>query len=214
MEIIQTKNSDLENFPLREIYYYGPKEVSCSEQQIVKIDNYIFELLRYDIRGNGRLYVKMFNSDNRPLFEELTIILGYSWQKYILVEFYNNISTLSNKHFDFSAWTTLDTESILKRLILVADKLKKYKSESHPTQYTYAYLIFLFYENNDEKLNASSLSTEYNTLKQMKSLITWNSADYVNDGYQLSTETIYFKVLNKFVTRQIELFKKKEIIYD
>ena len=63
MEIIKTICDGLEKLPLRKIYHFGPCVVSCSEKQIVTHRNYTFELYRYDIKGNGKLYLKVFDSD-------------------------------------------------------------------------------------------------------------------------------------------------------
>ena len=213
METIKSISSNLDNIPSREIYYFGPKLISCSEQRFVKVDEYTFELCFYDIKGNGRIFVKMFDSENNQLFKNLTIILGDCWGAGISVEFFNEDSPLSSKHLEFSTQTKYGLESVLKKFVLVAQRLQKFKSEYPSIQYAYAYLIFLFFQNKDEKIRATKFSFDYKILKKMKSLITEELNDNVNRR-SFSKDTIYYKVFDRYTTKQLESLKRKEFIYD
>lgn len=213
MKTIKSISRNLDNIPSREIYYFGPKLISCSEQRFVKVDGYTFELCFYDIKGNGRIFVKMFDSENNQLFRNLTIILGYCWVAGMSVKFFNDESPLSSKHLEFSTKTKYGLESVLSKFVLVAQRLQKFKAEYPSIQYAYAYLIFLFFQNKDEKIRATKFSFDYNILKKMKSLITEELNDNLNSR-SFSKDTIYYKVLYRFSTKQLELLKRKEFIYD
>lgn len=213
METIEEIRDGLDGIPAREIYYYGPKLKSCSLKRSVKIDKYIFELYTYDINGNGKIFVKMFDSESKPILEKLTISLEYFWAQGLTVEFYNDFSSSSQCYFQYKVLTELGLESVLKKLVLVAEKKERYKEKYPSFQYDYAYLVFLFYKKIEDKIRVTEISYISNILKKVKALITSELTDNVNH-YQFSTNTIYYKALERFYEGQKKKILNTPIWYD
>lgn len=214
MKTIKTIRENLDHIPQREIYYFGPKIVDCSEIETVELHGYTFELYKYDIRSNGKLFVKMFDYEGKPLYDNLTIILKYNWAPGFTVEFFNEYSAISRLYVHFSnSKRTLDKlESILFKFVLAAERHKQFESEYPSIQYVYAYLIYLFFNAEKEIIPASSFSKEFNNLYLINRLVKERFSDGTG-GDWFSNDTIYYKVLNRFANRQIELLKAKEIDY-
>jgi hypothetical protein len=198
---------------LREIYYFGPNVVSCSEKEIVTHRNYTFELYRYDIKGNGKLYLKVFDSEKTEVFGNLTICLSYNWHPGYYVEFYNNENLKSLLYFQFKSSMNFSKEKVLDRIVLMAEKNKKINEANISFQYVYAYIIFLFLELRKDQVNATQFSYIYSTLKKMRTYISWRLTDNVQ-RIDFSTDTLYYKVFDKFINIKLEELKSKVIIYD
>jgi hypothetical protein len=214
MEIIETINKDLENLPNREIWYFGPKSVSCSEKSIVTHRNYKFELCKYDINGNGKKYLKIFDSDEKEIFQNLTIILGYNWNPEYSVEFKNAENPISNLYFHFEAGTNYNLEKILDRIVLIAEKNKRRNKENISFQYTYAYIIFLFFQiRKDESISATGFYRTYINIKKISHYISRQLTDNVNSS-DFSKDTLYYKLFDRFITDKLNDLKSKIIFYD
>lgn len=213
LEEIERRTTELEDLPKREIYYFGPKNINCSLVRTVKLEGYTFKLYYYDIKGNGQAYLEMYNFNNERLFSELTITRKYTWLSSSLY-FHNNISPISNKYFEFSDEKGECLKSTLYKLVLVAQKSEKYKYKLSYflKQYAYAYMMFLFYKN-ESRVRATDLSTHYNVFTYMDKLISYELSDNVGKDYY-PKDTIYYKVLKRYVNRQKEYMKNVKIIYN
>jgi hypothetical protein len=213
MEITKTIENGLEDIPSREIYYFGPKLVSCCLKKIIEHKKYIFELYDYSIKGNGCYYLKIYNSDNKQIFEKLTIRLDYAWAGLYKIEFSNNSSPISNSYFNFQTKPEIDLESVFNKLVLIAERMEKFKKDYPSFQYVYVYIIFLFFQNKKEQIKASEYSYKYNILKKMESCITSELTDNVNNRY-FSKDTIYYKVFDRFLNKELDKLKNKPIHFD
>ena len=213
MEVTQRICLGLENFPEREIWYFGPKIVPCSEKSVISHQNYTFECFQYDIKDNGSLYIKMFDPEGKQLLTNLTIVLSYNFTPGFAIEFFNDYSPKSDRHFQFSAATYMDIESFLTRLILIVERVKKYSKEILNYQIIYAYIIFLFYQSEFEEIKASKFSEKYNYLRKMRALISGELVDF-QQSKSFSKDTIFYKVFDRFINKQMEILKSKPIWYD
>ncbi|BBE18839.1 hypothetical protein AQPE_3008 [Aquipluma nitroreducens] len=212
METIETFKVGLNDLPTREVWYFGPKMIYCSEKTIIKHKNYTFELCIYDIKGNGAEYVKIFDSENKQVFENLTIVRSYSWNS-CYVMFHNEFNPLSNCYFKFGAKTEFDLKAFLNKLVLMAEKFKLCRSNYPSFQYVYVYIIFLFFHLKEKNISASQYSERYNTLKKMRFYISKELTDNVS-SYSFSKETIYYKIFDRILNKQLDVFKNKPIHFD
>lgn len=213
MEIIKTTNEGLEDLPRREIWYFGPKIVSCSNKTTVSHKNYNFELYKYDIKSNGKNYVNIFDSDEKQVFENLTISLEYCWIAGYTIEFYNSESPRSECYFHYKVKTDFDLEKVLDRIVLMAEKNKKRIIEYISYQHMYAYIIFLFFPIKNENIRATEFSDLYKSLKKIRACISGQLTDNANSK-SYSKDTVYYKVFDRFNNRKLEEFKSKIILYD
>jgi hypothetical protein len=212
MEIIETIKTGLEDLPKRVIYYFGPKLVPCSEKQLIKHKNYKFELDKYDIKENGKKYVKMFDSADKQVLENMTIILEYNWCPYS-IEFSNEYDPISRCYFQYKTKNDFRLEAVLDKLVLIAEKKSMCSKFYPPFQYVYAYIIFLFFSIEEDDIKASEVSGKYNTLKKMKNYISRYLTDDLGVTYY-SKDTIYYKVFDRFVNKQLDRLKNKTINYN
>ena len=210
---MQSITTGLDQLPSKEVYYYGPKMTSCDDLSIYKIEEFTFKVYRYDIRGNGALFIEIFDDNKKQIFEKTTIKLSYHWFPGYYIELFNSHSSRSNEYFHFKTNYKKDLNSVLFKLHLSVEKFAKYKSESQSIQYFYAYLIFLFYQNNESSIKASQLSEKYNILKKMKTLISRPMSDnFINSEF--SRDTKFYKILERFATKHINRIKDQEIQFD
>lgn len=145
MEIIKTITEGLAELPQRELWYYGPKMFTCTEKVIIKHREYTFELYIYDHKGNGKKYVKIFDSDNKQVFENLTIILGYNWTAGYSVRFFNEFNPKSNCYFEFGAKTDFELEAVFNKLVLMAEKWILQRKNVPSFQYIYMFTLFFYF---------------------------------------------------------------------
>lgn len=218
MEVIKKlTEEELTHLPAESIYYFGPKKISCTELLITEHDGYCFETYKYERSGNGRMIVKMFNSNKEQLLENLTIRLDYHWWNTYRITIENDCHQISNEYFKFSQTIEKNLERVFKKLILVANKLHSYDriiiSRTQAQQYMLAYISFLFFNNNDKKISASIFSDQYKTLKKIKNLVSYVQTDHANRA-RLSEDNVFYKVFNRYANRQIELLKNQDIEYD
>jgi hypothetical protein len=213
MEIIEKINKDLEDLPNREIWYYGPNTVSCSQKLIVTHRSYTFELCIYDINGNGKKYLKIFDSDEKEIFPNLTIILGYHWSQEYSVEFKNAEYPNSNLYFHYGAATNYNLEKVLDRIVLIAEKNKRRNKENISFQYIYAYIIFLFFKIRNESIRATEFSETYKTIERMRHYISRQLTDNVYSS-DFSKDTLYYKLFDRFIIDKLNDLKSKTIYYD
>ena len=147
------------------------------------------------------------------MFGNLTICLSYNWQPGYYLEFYNNENLKSNLYFQFSSSTDFRKEKVLDRIVLMAEKNKKLKEANVSFQYMYAYIIFLFLELKKEQVNATQFSYIYSTLKKMRTYISWRLTDNAQRTH-FSTDTLYYKIFDRFINIKLEELKSKVIFYD
>lgn len=212
MKEIEFKEKGLEDIPYEEVNYYGPKIIACTSLRKVEINNFIFELYRYDIKSNGTIVIKIFYSNEYQIFEELKISYRYNWKSTIYLNIKNNVSKNSNAYFELNAKLELTPKDILKRLALVCDKIKYIKKRNISYQYLYAYIIFLFYSNNEDSISVKTISEKYNTIKTAKILVSYKLDNFLTKWF--SSDTIEYKVFDRFVGREIEKIKSQRIRYD
>lgn len=218
MEVIkELTEEELTHIPAEIIYYFGPKKISCTNLKITEHEGYCFETYKYERSGNGRMIIKMFNSNKEQLLENLTIRLDYHWWNTYLITIENDCHQRSNEYFKFTQTIEKKIELVFKKLILVADKLNRYNriilSKTQEQQYILAYISFLFFNNNEKKISASIFSDQYKTLKKIKDLVLYVQTDHANRA-RLSEDNVFYKVFNRYVSRQIELLKNQDIVYD
>lgn len=212
IKLIETKTEGLEDLPEREIFYFGPKMVSCGEQRIYKIEDVTFEVSIYDIRGNGAYYIRIFNRDNTNILGSLTIGARYHWwsESYLKIE--SDGSDLYYRHFEFKSKLPYRLDGILEKLYLLAVKMNRYKNQYPSRQYEYAYLIFLFYQDKKDKILVTEISDDVRAIRNIDDLIT-SAQTHNSNNSQYSKDTLFYKALNRYHTNQIERIKKLEIIF-
>lgn len=225
MKIIETKIDGLEQYPKRTIYYFGPKTISCTELKIIEIKNLVFEIYKYDIKGNGRIYLKIFDSGRKELFEKLTICLSYNWGNTSIL-FHNDSNEMSNKYFHVSISTECRVQfdylvkELLSKFVLVVEKTNKYKKGNINEQFIYAYLIFIFFNKDkdmfiDGKIRASKFLDIYKNLQTMHKLISSVLTDNAySNHFDYCKDEMYYKVLHRFVDRELKSLEKAGIYFD
>jgi hypothetical protein len=213
MHIIDTISEGLDDLPLREVWYFGPKMVKCSKKEIICHGNYLFERLTYEIKGNGILILKMFNGERNDIFSTINICLIYEKGGYF-IKFFNNENPGSNKYFEFKAHTDFTFEKILNKLVLIAEKKRLFKSpDLYWWQYVYAYIIYVFFPVNEKQIPAHEFSERYMALKKMKDCYASKLTDDLAwNGF--SSDTVIYKVFDRFRNKQLAAFKSKPIVYN
>lgn len=156
----------------------------------------------------------MYDSSRKRLFSELTITLKFNWGFKYRLEFFNDENQKSNKYIYFIDRKGESLESALFKLVLVAQKKEKYQYKFIISfkQYAYAYMMFLFYKN-ETRIFATIFSLHYKVFTNMERLITYELSDNTNMRHY-SEDTIYYKVLQRYVKRQKEYLKNIEITYN
>lgn len=209
LEEIGRRTTGLEDIPKRTYHYNRLEELPCCLVRTVRLKGYTFDLYYFSINGNGKIHVRMFDSDKKELFSYFDLVLEHTWMRSVDVEISYGRSFNYN-YVSFSRRTDFDLESALFKFVLVAEKYKE-QTERISVQYYLAYLIYLFY-NRKSTILATDFSSEYKIFVDMKELI---SGSYKNNrAPKYSKETIYYKVLDRFIEREKEYLKNKELHYN
>lgn len=216
INIIETVEHGLEDIPPIKTYYYGPKDTFCTRKEIALYNSFRFEILTYDVKGNGIKTVKIFTSDGEQIFKGLDIRIRYTWGPGYSVQFENEVHPKSARYFKFICKIDGSNQNtvndILDKLTTIAEKRNILTNEYPSIQYVYAYIIYLFFEIKEEKIRAADFSTYFKVLKFMNDCIHKELTDNVNGKY-FSTDNENYQKFIHFVEEQMEILKNKPINY-
>lgn len=212
IEVIKINKENLSEFPKETIYYFGPRSISCNEQKFLKYKDTSFEVLEYNARGNGTYVIKIFDEDNKQILENLRITSKFTWHAISRLTFETEgLHPLESKYFKHESTVNYRLYDVLRKLHLLVKKIKQNRNKGLSEQHMYAYLIFLFYTPNKKgKIRASDLSSEYNKLKKIHSLIDRQYTHHVHQTLY-SRELIAYKALNRFANNEIDRLEKLKI---
>lgn len=191
-------------------------DTDCTRKEIILHNNFKFEVLTYDSNGNGTKKIRIFTVDDKQVLEDIKIWLRYCWQRGYIFDFKNAEHPNSERYFSFSvdnrhAKKPLKMEDVLDRLAIVAEKRNSLINQQSSVQYVYAYLIYLFFSIDEEKIHALDFSNYFNILRFMYKCIYKDlrgaSANY------FSKDNEYYQKFNLFIKEQMEILKNKPINY-
>jgi len=211
IEQILITRDGLIGIPEKEIYYYGPKKVCCQEVKRIKFKEYMFDIYKYDINGNGIRNIEILDLEGNRLLKNLNINVLYNWVSNT-IEISNDQHPNSSRYFKLAGIAGFSFESIIKKLYLMTIKEQKHINNIS-FQYLYAYIIFLFLQIDKKGIKATQFSNIYSLLKKVKFCISQELSDNVGIPF-FSKDTIYFKVFDRYLNRQIENIKSSVILYD
>lgn len=213
METLEIITEGLNDFPKEDIWYFGPNNCNCTSREIIMHRGYMFEKLTYQIKGNGKHIIHQYNKSGQRIQDNLKISLSFNWTRGYQITFENLEHPKSNKYFCFNAIVDHGLEKVFDKLILISEKQNTFKEKGLSAQYTYAYIIFLFFDNHEIEIRATKFSDKYQSLKKITQLITMQLTDNAFP-YYFSKDEIYYKFFDRFVNKQMEVFKNKPINFD